>query len=119
MNDSIRAGIIVWERRRIWFNILIGLVGIFSSFMIIDEIGITNYLGLAVLFGVSMNICYSLGPLLEIYAGLFTKLAPERWRNSLFLFGLIITVLFTVVTAFDFVTMVKSGNYPPPVSISP
>ncbi len=119
MDDSIKAGIITWERRRIWFNVLIGAIGFLFSFHIIDEIGVVTYIALALLFGVSMNICFSLGPLFEIYVGLFTKADQSKWRTPLFVIGMFVTIIFTIATASNFGMMVRTGNFPPSYGTMP
>ena len=106
-----------WERRRLFFNLYVGLVGILAWFLVLIagsaavKPGVDFEEPMAMLFGpivygIMANVCYSLGPIVDLVfyrgkprvvlfkAGLFFSLAltaiPGLWA--------VIAWLTTIVT---------------------
>ncbi len=102
-DSSLSFAIKWWEKRRIWFNLSVGLAGLFIvlmqpfSLLLFDIIGI-------VAWGVFANILYSLGFLLEVFDRYYFKgkIKMFRFRLPLFIIG---------VLAYTLVTLLFSINY--------
>lgn len=98
--------IIAWEKLRIVFNLVILTVGLATSWTLHAGFGgWMPYVFWAVVYGITVNAFYSLGPLLEIYAVCFSPRENEiigfGSRIPLFVFGLIVSILVTGWLAFS------------------
>jgi hypothetical protein len=98
-NSTLKASIAWWEKRRLWFNLSVGLCGILAilldtqNFLIIDLAGI-------ILYGLMMNVFYSMGHLLEaLERHYFKRSSIYKYRLALFLIGTISSSLVTLMLA--------------------
>ncbi len=89
-----------WLRKRLLFNILVGLSGLFPSIFFYMESPIFNFLG-TLLWGLAANAFYSFGYVIESY--IITKSKGKRdlkpYRNSLFWVGTIAYMLVSLYVA--------------------
>lgn len=109
-----RAGAILswWERRRLHYNLIVGGTGLFS----LAVVRILTWLPprpheaipleVVVVFGVMANVCYTLGPAVEIFLNKVWGQKALPAGPTLFRMGLTFSVglalLPTLIAAFDF-----------------
>jgi hypothetical protein len=91
-----------WEKRRLFYNLVIGLVGviilfIYPFFSLLDLAGVIFY-------GIIANLFYSLGFFIEVAAKYYFKSDIDFTdkRKTLFTLGLIFSVLTTIAVGFFF-----------------
>ena len=109
---SVREVILGWEKLRITFNLLQLAIGLLLSWdMAADFGGVHVYVFWVIIYGVTANAFYCLGPLAEIY---LLTLAPSRLprtRLPAFIagtaFSLIVTVALAFGTAINFAFRVR------------
>lgn len=90
-----------WEKKRIWFNVAVGITGTLGVIVnIIHPFGIDDFIGI-VLWGIMANILYSVGILLEIVNQYYLKgkLNIFRFRHFFFIIGTLAYVFFSWVYA--------------------
>jgi hypothetical protein len=108
-----------WERRRIFFNLYVGLVGVVTWFLVLFagsaavkpgvdfEEPLAMVLGPFV-YGFMANICYSCGPIIDL---IFYRGRP---RVNLFKLGLYFSLAFTALpglwAVFSWLTTVVTGK---------
>lgn len=95
----LKKTIIWWEKKRIWFNVAVGLAGLLGiTINIIHPFGIEDFIGI-ILWGMMANILYSVGILLEIVNQYYLKgrLNIFRFRRFFFIIGTLAYVFFTWV----------------------
>jgi len=109
MEFEYKQGIVKWEKLRLYYNLVIGVVGFGLSYQLISSLGVAIYLVLAVMFCIAMNICFCLGPLFDVYARVFKFANPDKLRMPLFVMGLIASLLFTITTAGQAAFFYKDG----------
>jgi hypothetical protein len=93
----LKKTIIWWEKKRIWFNVIIGVIGILAVYMYCtDAIETEDIIGI-ILWGIMANILYSVGILLEIVNQYYLKgkLNIFRFRHVFFILG---TLMYMFVT---------------------
>ena len=96
-----------WERKRIWFNLAVGLVGAICSVLFVLNYhyspGTFDLIIIAV-WGVIVNLCYCAGfgaeALAWHYSGGKRSLAGGRW--TFFIVGTLLTALVTATLAGGF-----------------
>lgn len=95
----LRKTIIHWEVGRIIFNLILLAIGLTLSYPLISEWGIKMYLIEVVLYALAANLCFCIGPLVEIYLFAFAfKLG--KWRYLLLVLGLLFSMFVTLICAF-------------------
>jgi hypothetical protein len=98
---SIREAIVRWERCRIGFNLVLLVIGLWSSWDLrYDFGGLAPYCFWAFVYGVTANAFYSLGCLAEIYFACFTGISIARFRRPLLIVGTFFSAVITVALAF-------------------
>jgi uncharacterized membrane protein YczE len=98
MRDELKVTILEWEKLRIAYNVIIGVFGLWLSWGIRDEMGgIPSYAFGAILYGITANIGFSLGPFTELYAKILTATSLEKLRLPLFALGTLFSALVTAV----------------------
>lgn len=86
-----------WLKKRLVFNILVGLAGLYPMIFFFELNALFNLMGV-ILWGIVANAFYSIGYVLESY--IITKSKGKKglkpYRNLLFWLGTISYVLFTL-----------------------
>jgi hypothetical protein len=98
---SVRDAIKSWEKLRITFNLLLLALGLLLSWDLYPAFGgMDGYVFWAVIYGVTVNAFYCLGPLSEIY--LLTLVPGRMPQNRLLVFvaGTLFSLVVTAVIAF-------------------
>lgn len=96
---SLRDALVKWEKLRLWYNGIMLIAGYGISHGLqrhMDAQALLGYWGSAILFGVTANLCFTLGPALESYTYAFRGSGLGNGRILLFLLGLAITVAATL-----------------------
>lgn len=105
MNDTVlKKTIVWWEKKRIWFNIIIAVFGVLALLSIGPPyFSITEIVGIAI-FGFCMNIFYSTGIILEVLDSYYfrNKFNLFRFRHLFIIIGTLLSIIFTWVTAFAY-----------------
>lgn len=88
-----------WEKKRVWYNLIVLLIGIWQIIMEKPEVFGFADIKWIVVYGLGANFCFSLGILIEFldeyYFKTFFKFKRFRW---LFLIvGTIFSVLYTTL----------------------
>ena len=87
MNDSKKEILLHWEKRRIAYNLILlieGLILLWGHY----ETAFSNYWRLIVIFVIAANVCYCLGPLLEIVVRALMGSRVSQTKYQSFLAGL-------------------------------
>lgn len=106
-NADVRAVFLRWEKLRLLYNLIVGLVGAAgAAACVLDLAGLFNdphdAMPLQVLvigvvcYGIAANVCYFLGPILESYLRWVGLRAP-RLTQTLFITGTVFSVLLTAL----------------------
>jgi hypothetical protein len=91
-----------WERKRIWFNFLVGLSGLLPLlFTGLTYFNLLSLLGIC-FYGLMANICYSLGFLSELLIKLYIKPSFEfgEKRKLVFLLGTAFSMIVTFTLSY-------------------
>jgi len=103
LRTSLRERVLWWERRRVTYNIVLLVAGLIGGIFLIREGHPILFAINAIAWGIGANIGYTLGPLLEIYIGLFTRINFETLRPIFFWIGIVgsagLTLLGGLVTS--------------------
>jgi len=101
--EDLRSNIKWWESKRLYFNIAVGLFGIYGIY---DGLRSINYewtyedtLGI-IIWGIGANIFYSLGTLMELFDWYYFKnkmKINEGLRYLLFIGGTIFSCFWTLL----------------------
>ena len=83
---------------RLIYNLVLLAAGLASSYSLIGKIGEDWYVIQAVIYGIAANVCFSLGPLLELYLYAF-GIKITYWRYLLCGVGLVFSIGVTVAGA--------------------
>ncbi|MBC8754588.1 hypothetical protein H2O64_07875 [Kordia sp. YSTF-M3] len=100
----LKKTIVWWEKKRIWFNIIIGINGVLALLSIGPPyFSITEIVGI-VIFGFFMNIFYSTGIILAVLDSYYfrNKFNLFRFRHLFIIIGTMLSIIFTWVTAFAY-----------------
>ena len=96
VNSELSEIVKGWERMRIHYNIILLVTGIIAILLLMR----TAYFNLeesllpAIAFGISANICFCAGPVVEIYVRVIFNMQHIRpLRIKLFILGTIISLL--------------------------
>ena len=98
--NTVRAAIVGWEKLRIPFNLLLLGVGLLLSWDLYSAFGgIHVYVFWAIIYGITVNVFFCLGPLAEIY---LLTLIPARLqlpRMLVFVVGTVFSLMVTAILA--------------------
>jgi hypothetical protein len=101
-NIELLKPILWWEKKRLYYNIAVGLTGVLgciSNWDIFESHSII-YAFCIFLYGLLANICYTLGWASEIYFQIFISkymdLKIENYRVALFIIGTLFSMAITV-----------------------
>lgn len=107
--DNISLALTWWEKKRIWFNVTVGLSGILGVSLNLSLFH--NYdLILILFYGLFANLMYSTGFLLEVFDDYYfkNKLKLPIFRLPLFLIGTILSCIMTFFMAMAFYSIYTS-----------
>ncbi|NOQ72151.1 MAG: hypothetical protein GQ574_09125 [Crocinitomix sp.] len=87
-----------WEKKRITFNIVVGISGVTGILLAGLPMYYFDFVGI-IFCGLFLNLCYSVGFLLEAFDGYYFKgkLQLFRFRLLFFIFGLLGVTLFVFI----------------------
>ena len=107
-NGNMRERLIAWEHLRVVYNAVMLLVGIPIAVSVYHAVHAIpahmrrgfaftytpmSVIGLSIVFGLTANVMYMLGPMAEIYTTAFTRITfGRRGRLVLFSVGLIVSL---------------------------
>ncbi len=94
LNDIVRW----WEKKRFWYNIVVGIIGFFFIFNITGAPNLYEILAILI-WGLGANIFYSVGILLEVFDQYYLKgkLKLRSFRMAFFIFGLLVSCCVTII----------------------
>jgi hypothetical protein len=102
-----------WEKRRVWFNLIIGVTGILSCVIMFGLVSLMTQIypkkdwfgdqwwplfGIP-LYGIMANVCYTLGWIAEIIAVKYWQERSRYFGQISFSLGLFFSILLTLVPA--------------------
>lgn len=87
-----------WEKKRIWFNVFVGASGLTAIALYASSFSTGDLIGL-VLYGLLLNVCYSLGFLLEAFNQYYLKqkIDIEKLRLPFLIVGTLFSTVITFV----------------------
>jgi len=96
--DELRHVLRWWEKKRVWYNLAVGIVGLFGLVMFSSHFYLEDLIGILI-YGIIANVFYSLGILVELFDFYYFngKLRIHRARYLLFIFGTLISCLITFI----------------------
>ncbi len=102
--DCLLQTIKWWEKKRIWFNLLVGLSGVISMYTFntnLSLLGCTDFVGI-IIWGILANILYSTGIILETTNLYYfkSKIKLYKLRHLFWTVGTIAYCLWTTVYSF-------------------
>ncbi len=99
-DKSLLAAFAWWEKKRVLYNIIVGVAGIIVL-LLLPYFSILDLLGV-IIYGVIVNLFYSLGFLIEVAARHYFKSDIDftEKRETFFGAGLIFSVLVTLGIGF-------------------
>ena len=103
--SPLRNALTWWEKKRMWYNILVGVSGLIAIVLYANYFSLGEIIGL-LLYGVVLNIFYSTGFILEalnIYY-LKQKFQIEYLRYPLLIIGTVLSSILTYVWAVIYFT---------------
>ncbi len=107
--DNVMKKIIIqWEIGRIFFNLFLLGIGLINSFQLIFVLGIFLYILSVCFYGLIANICYSLGPLLDLYLKNW-DIELGKTRSIVFALGLAFSIVLTYYMSNQFT--LRWGNF--------
>lgn len=103
--DNITLALGWWEKKRLWFNLFVGISGILGILLNINLFHFYDIV-LILFYGLFANLMYSIGFLLEAFDQYYlkSKLKVHLFRLPLFLMGVIFSCIITFVMAIVFYT---------------
>lgn len=89
-----------WEKKRIWYNLVVGISGAIPLSINLNQVGLDEMIGL-LLFGIFMNLLYSSGIALEAlnFYYLNPPFKTAFLRFPLFILGTLLSIVVTFTTA--------------------
>lgn len=99
MNYKISSSLTWWDKKRVWFNIIILVTAVLYLIMIQPKsFGLNEFFG-ALLYGLVLNVFYCLGFLMELYDYKYLKnrLKSQNYRNTFFILGTVFSVIYTIL----------------------
>ncbi len=102
-HTNLYEGIQWWEKRRLWFNLAVGIAGLIPLLGYMSYLILADFIGV-VMFGVAANVCFCAGYILEALDLHYLKgrLNIERYRLLLFTLGTAASVLMTIVLSWGY-----------------
>ncbi|MEZ4686473.1 MAG: hypothetical protein R3B47_10525 [Bacteroidia bacterium] len=107
--ESIKDIVRWWEKRRIRFNLAVGITGLFAlllftSYMFFYSPGLAFYVFGILFYGIIANVFYTLGWASDIYSKVLLndRLQLTRYKNALFIGGTLFSMAVTFILAFLF-----------------
>lgn len=104
--DQLLATIQWWEKKRILFNIIVGIFGVISTLLLNYGHLFTGWINMLqiILWGFAANIFYSSGILLEVVNVYYLKSSRNffRYRYLHFTIGTLLYSIVTIITAFTY-----------------
>ena len=97
-----------WEKRRIWFNVVMLVIGIPMMLLAFGTSAVFEIPGV-IAFGIAANVCYTFGPIAEMYVNWFVDSFEERIPPAvcaLIRSGSLFTMVFIMGTAFSMLLVV-------------
>lgn len=100
-----------WERKRLYFNILVGLAGLLTIIFCANTFGVIEIFG-CLFWGIVANIFYSFGFTLEIANIYYLKgrIPYAKIKLGLFVIGTGLYCLVTLVYGFSYFTFYQNFN---------
>lgn len=96
---GLREALVYWEKRRLVYNAVMLIWGGLCSVSFINHFGPLMYMANVTAFGIGANICYSLGPLFDVYVSLLLGRSLARFRPALFALGMAFSIFVVLVVA--------------------
>jgi len=114
--DQIKRAIVSWEKLRLIYNVVLLLEGLFVSWCVwsIFESSL-QYVWAVVVFGLTANAFYCMGPLVEVYASVIYGRRLGRYRYLLFAAGLLFSMIVIAYLWF----VLDPGVIVPPEFVEP
>ncbi|WP_051568400.1 hypothetical protein [Crocinitomix catalasitica] len=102
----LSAAIAWWEKKRVLFNLFVGLTGVFAMTLVITTFGIIDLIDL-IFYGIAANIFYCLGFVLEALNlhYLKGKFKIDNYRLFLFIVGTTFSCIVTFLGCIIFYTI--------------
>lgn len=99
-HHPVRAAIVGWEKLRIKFNLLLFALGLILSWDLYPAFGGGHiYAFWAIIYGITVNAFYCLGPLAEIYLLTLAPARTPRTRMYAFVAGTVLSLAVTAILA--------------------
>jgi hypothetical protein len=107
---SLFSTVMWWESRRPLYNIVVGLAGL-SSLFLLPMLGVPHagLLICAIFYGIFANVCYTLGTPAEMVAKACWKEKAENYGPVLLTLGTIFSVLLTIAIQLIVIAVVACG----------
>ncbi len=101
-----------WEKKRIWFNVVVGASGFTMIFLFSTSFDFFSLLGILI-YGFTLNMFYSIGFLLEAFNEYYlkTSFVLKDLRLVFFIGGTIVSALLTIFWAFTYYAIVGQNLY--------
>ena len=110
--QNLRASIILWEKLRIAYNAILFAVGVpiaLSMYHMVESapasklpwakssFDSSRFIEMTVVFGLAANLCYCLGPFIDVYYQLlFRRSLSKAVRYTAFLIGLFLSIALVI-----------------------
>ena len=100
---ALKDAVTWWEKRRIWFNVAVGVSGIAAILLTTNSISSSDIIDI-ILYGIVLNVMYSVGFVLEALDNHYfaQKLKIYKFRLGLCVLGTVSSVLITFVFAVSY-----------------
>lgn len=97
-SPSLQIALAWWEKKRIWYNLIVGVSGVIPIVLYANHFGFVEVFGLA-MYGLILNVFYSSGFLIEALNihYLKQKLQIEYLKYPLLIIGTLISSALTYV----------------------
>jgi len=107
--SSMMEAIKWWEKRRVWFNVAVGLSGLISILFLFPMFNLYDILGI-IFYGIAANVFYSFGFVLEALNlhYLNGRIEMSKYRMALFLIGTLFSCLVTFVAGIVYYSLATS-----------
>lgn len=95
LNSRVKETLRKWNKLRIIYNLVLFVVG-----MLVATPSLMDFpdliLGI-IIYAILANICFCAGPFLDVYFLVFSDTKTSLLRNTLFTFGLLGSILLTLI----------------------
>ncbi len=101
--EILQNGIAWWERRRVWFNIIVAISGITTILWANKRIQIDEFIAL-IFYALFINLFYSTGFLLEAFDTFYFKgkIKIYQYRWGLYIIGTLGSAFITYLLAYTY-----------------